>query len=99
MKRILAAGSVLTLAALASPLLVAQDKPQLSFFITSANPGKGADLGGLDGADKYCQTLAAAAGAGSRTWRAYLSTSAATASPASTPRTASAPARGSTRRA
>jgi hypothetical protein len=83
MKRILAASCVITLAALASatPLLVAQDKPQLSFFITSANPGKGADLGGLDGADKYCQTLAAAAGAGSRTWRAYLSTSAANGKP------------------
>jgi hypothetical protein len=76
MKRTLAAACVMTLAAVASTLVVAQDKPQLSFFITSANPGKGADLGGLAGADKYCQTLAAAAGAGSRTWRAYLSTSA-----------------------
>jgi len=46
----------------------------MSFFVTSANPGKGADLGGLDGADKYCQTLASAAGAGGKTWRAYLST-------------------------
>ena len=81
MKRIFPAGCVMTLAAIASTLVVAQDKPQLSFFITSANPGKGADLGGLDGADKYCQTLAAAAGAGSRTWRAYLSTSAANGSP------------------
>jgi hypothetical protein len=49
----------------------------MTFFVTSAGPGKGADLGGLDGADKHCQTLAAAAGAGTRTWRAYLSTSAA----------------------
>jgi len=49
---------------------------KMSFFATSANPGKGADLGGLEGADKYCQTLAAAAGAGNRTWRAYLSTTA-----------------------
>ena len=81
MKSILAAGGVLTLAALASTLVVAQSKPQLGFFITSANPGKGADLGGLDGADKYCQTLAAAAGAGSRTWRAYLSTAAAAGKP------------------
>jgi hypothetical protein len=48
----------------------------LSFFITSAGPGKGADLGGLEGADRHCQTLAQAVGAGGRTWRAYLSTQA-----------------------
>jgi hypothetical protein len=81
MKRILAVAGVVSVAALASTLVVAQPKPQLGFFITSANPGKGADLGGLEGADKYCQTLAAAAGAGSRTWRAYLSTSAASGKP------------------
>ena len=46
----------------------------MGFFVTSANPGKGADLGGLAGADAHCQALAAAAGAGGRTWRAYLST-------------------------
>ena len=46
----------------------------MSFFVTSAGPGKGADLGGLAGADKHCQTLAATAGAGSKTWHAYLST-------------------------
>lgn len=51
-------------------------KTSLSFFITSAGPGKGANLGGLAGADKHCQSLAATAGAGNRTWRAYLSTSA-----------------------
>ena len=57
---------------------VAQDKKQesLSFFITSAGPGDGANLKGLSGADAHCQKLAEAAGAGSRTWRAYLSTSA-----------------------
>ena len=49
-------------------------KSGMGFFVTSAGPGNGADLGGLAGADKHCQTLAAAAGAGSRTWRAYLST-------------------------
>jgi hypothetical protein len=49
----------------------------MSFFITSAGPGKGADLGGLEGADRHCQMLAQAAGAGSKTWRAYLSTQAA----------------------
>lgn len=45
----------------------------MSFFVTSANPGKGGDFGGLVGADQYCQKLASAAGAGNRTWRAYLS--------------------------
>jgi len=48
----------------------------MTFFITSAGMGNGGNLGGLAGADKHCQTLAAAAGAGSRTWRAYLSTQA-----------------------
>ena len=46
----------------------------MGFFITSVGPGNGADLGGLAGADGYCQKLAATAGAGGRTWRAYLST-------------------------
>jgi hypothetical protein len=46
----------------------------MTFFITSAGPGKGGDLGGLDGADRHCQALAQAAGAGGKTWRAYLST-------------------------
>nr|WP_235002644.1 hypothetical protein [Rhizobacter sp. OV335] len=45
----------------------------MSFFVTSANPGKGADLGGLAGADQYCKALATAVGAGDRDWRAYLS--------------------------
>jgi hypothetical protein len=49
----------------------------MSFFVTSVGSGKGADFGGLAGADKHCQTLAAAAGAGSKTWHAYLSASAA----------------------
>src|SRR5574341_559680 len=48
----------------------------MTFFITSAGPGKGADLGGLEGADRHCQSLAQAAGAGGHTWRAYLSTQA-----------------------
>jgi len=46
----------------------------MSFFVTSTGSGKGADFGGLAGADRHCQALAAAAGAGQRTWRAYLST-------------------------
>src|SRR5262245_12577630 len=48
----------------------------MTFFVTSAGPGKGADLGGLDGADRVCQTLGQTAGAGNHTWRAYLSTQA-----------------------
>jgi hypothetical protein len=52
----------------------AQNAPdKMSFFITSAGSGNGADLGGLAGADRHCQALAQAGGAGGRTWRAYLS--------------------------
>ena len=54
----------------------------LGFFVTSSGLGKGADLGGLAGADAHCQKLAAAVGAGNRTWRAYLSTQAAAGQPA-----------------
>jgi hypothetical protein len=46
----------------------------MSFFVTSSNPGRGADFGGIAGADRHCQALATAAGAGAKTWRAYLST-------------------------
>jgi len=67
---ILAAAAVL---ALQSGTLFAQSKTPLGFFITSAGSGNGANLGGLAGADAICQKLAAAAGAGNRTWRAYLS--------------------------
>jgi hypothetical protein len=52
----------------------AAQQANMSFFVTSHGPGKGADLGGLAGADKHCQDLAASAGAGSKTWHAYLST-------------------------
>jgi hypothetical protein len=52
-----------------------QAGPQnMTFFVTSVGPGKGGDLGGLEGADRHCRSLAQAAGAGNRTWRAYLST-------------------------
>jgi hypothetical protein len=54
----------------------AQQAPDMTFFVTSVGPGKGGDLGGLAGADAYCQSLAATAGAGSKTWRAYLGTNA-----------------------
>jgi hypothetical protein len=68
---------VLTMAATASPLLAScasmTGKEPMGFFVTSAGSGKGADLGGLAGADAHCQKLAAAAGHGGRTWRAYLS--------------------------
>src|SRR5260370_1544298 len=59
-------------------------KPEnkMSFFVTSVGSGKGADLGGLAGADKHCQALAQAVGAGNHTWHAYLSTSAADGKPA-----------------
>jgi hypothetical protein len=53
----------------------------MTFFVTSTGTGKGADLGGLDGADQHCQALATKAGAGHRTWRAYLSNSLAPGSP------------------
>src|SRR3954454_17662153 len=49
----------------------------MTFFLTSAGPGKGGALGGVEGADRHCQTLAQAGGAGSKTWHAYLSTQAA----------------------
>lgn len=50
---------------------------EMTFFVTSVGSGKGGDLGGLEGADQHCQALARAAGAGDRTWHAYLSTQAA----------------------
>jgi hypothetical protein len=60
----------------------AQQSSEMTFFVTSAGPGNGADLGGLEGADRHCQQLAEAVGAGGRTWRAYLSTQAAGGDPA-----------------
>lgn len=50
------------------------DDNSMSFFVTSIGSGKGGDLGGLEGADAHCKTLATAVGAGNRQWRAYLST-------------------------
>ncbi len=49
-------------------------KNPMTFFLTSENAGKGADFGGLAGADAYCNKLATAAGAGGKNWKAYLST-------------------------
>jgi hypothetical protein len=51
-------------------------QPNMTFFVTSRNPGSGANLGGLPGADAHCQTLATEAGAGDLTWQAYLSAAA-----------------------
>ncbi len=60
-----------------APVVHAQQPAQpLGFFITSAGPGNGANLGGLMGADRHCAMLAAQAGGPNRTWRAYLSTQA-----------------------
>jgi hypothetical protein len=77
-------GFVSAMALLAS-LAIAPAQAQsanTTFFVTSAGPGKGADLGGIEGADKQCATLASAAGATAKTWRAYLSTQAADGKPA-----------------
>src|SRR5687768_16936783 len=73
------AAGVLTFA-LAAPS--AQNDTSLGYFITSVGSGNGANLGGLAGADKHCQTLAAGVGQGSKTWRAYLSAKAAAGQPA-----------------
>jgi hypothetical protein len=58
----------------AVPVSVQAQPANMSFFVTSVGGGMGADLGGLSGADKHCQQLAASAGAGAKTWHAYLST-------------------------
>jgi hypothetical protein len=62
--------------------LAAQAPHPMSFFVTSVGMGKGADLGGLAGADAYCQQLATAVGGGGKTWHAYLSTQARPGQPA-----------------
>src|SRR5436190_9421923 len=56
--------------------------PNMTFFVTGAGPGKGADLGGIEGADRHCQTLAERHGAGGKIWHAYLSTQPADGKPA-----------------
>ncbi|MCW8088435.1 hypothetical protein [Sabulicella glaciei] len=76
MKRITALGLFISAMLLAPGHVPAQQAgaPNMSFFVTSTNPGQGADLGGLAGADAHCERLAQAAGLSGRTWRAYLST-------------------------
>ena len=89
MRSVLSAFSVALLGS--SIMVVAQPPPAgqpappqqpMSFFVASAGSGNGANLGGLAGADRICQTLAAAAGGGSKTWHAYLSAAAAGGQPA-----------------
>ena len=63
---------------MSAPAAFSQDN-SMSFFITSAGPGDGANLGGIDGADEHCQGLAEAAGSNGKTWKAYLSVSGANA--------------------
>jgi hypothetical protein len=72
---ILAATALISLGAVANAQQAPQ-APNMSFFVTSAGTGKGADLGGLTGADAHCQQLATTVGAGGKTWHAYLSSSA-----------------------
>jgi hypothetical protein len=75
------AGALSTLLALgaiqlgAEPAAAQAQQQPMSFFITSVGPGDGGNLGGVEGADRHCQTLAQAAGRGQVTWRAYLSSS------------------------
>jgi hypothetical protein len=67
----LAACAAMLAGCAATPL--ANPTGPMSFFVTSVGSGKGADLGGLAGADAHCQKLATAAGSTGKTWRAYLS--------------------------
>ncbi|MDP6579850.1 MAG: hypothetical protein QF681_04260 [Vicinamibacterales bacterium] len=69
--QLLCAAILLCLLSVSPALAQASD---MTFFLTSVGSGNGADLGGLAGADAHCQSLAAAVGAGNKTWRAYLST-------------------------
>ena len=69
--QLLCAATLLCLLSVSPALAQASE---MTFFLTSAGSGNGADLGGLAGADAHCQSLAAAVGAGGKTWHAYLST-------------------------
>lgn len=78
----LAVLTIAALVALQAPATAQEDQAPMTFFITSEGPGNGADLGGLEGADQHCQTLAAQVGAGDLQWRAYLSATASEGEPA-----------------
>jgi hypothetical protein len=76
-------GLAITLfAGLTAASIVGAQDDRMSFFLTSEGSGDGADLGGLEGADAHCQNLVEAAGAGNKTWRAYLSATAGAGQPA-----------------
>ncbi|MFT5722037.1 MAG: hypothetical protein ACI9W6_002355 [Motiliproteus sp.] len=75
MKKTIITMTLAASALLGSLVAEAAERP-MGFFVTSVGMGKGADLGGLEGADAHCHKLARAAGAGERAWRAYLSTEA-----------------------
>src|SRR5947209_15279081 len=79
--KIVSSAAIVAMAVLASYPAQAQSA-NTTFFVTSTGIGNGGNLGGLAGADNYCQQLAQAAGAGAKTWRAYLSTQAADGKPA-----------------
>ena len=81
-KRPLLASTAVAVTVLAACASSPAAKNDMSFFVSSRNGGNGANLGGLEGADRLCQSLASAAGAGGRTWRAYLSATAAGGAPA-----------------
>ncbi len=70
----LSAAAACAALAIAGAAPSAAQQAEMTFFITSAGPGNGGDLGGIEGADRHCQQLAQAAGSGGKTWRAYLST-------------------------
>ena len=76
MRRLLLVGAAITVALAATAGTALSQDAKMSFFVTSAGSGKGADLGGLKGADAHCASLAEAAGITGKSWAAYLSTSA-----------------------
>lgn len=76
MKKVVLAGACAAVAMAGIAWGAAAQDASMSFFITSSGPGDGANLGGIEGADAHCQGLAEAAGAGDRTWRAYLGSAA-----------------------
>jgi hypothetical protein len=71
---LLACAALISLGSIAQAQQQGPQAPNMTFFVTSNGPGKGADLGGLEGADAHCQKLATTVGAGGKTWHAYLST-------------------------
>ena len=76
MRRLLLVAAAITATLAATTSIALSQDAKMSFFVTSAGSGKGADLGGLKGADAHCASLAEAAGVTGKSWAAYLSTSA-----------------------